>query len=73
MTGPGETVEIAKQMADLDALRKLFHLTPSQVLLRFGPKAYDLDLSQSNKETLSLSEWTTSRLNVKQIKGKQSL
>ncbi|XP_054155229.1 39S ribosomal protein L44, mitochondrial-like, partial [Oppia nitens] len=61
-SAPGETIELAKQMADLDALRNLFHLKTSQMLFKFGPKAYDIDLSQTKRESLYLSEWSPNSL-----------
>jgi len=72
-SAPGETIEIAKQMADLDALRKLFHLTAAEVLFKFGPKAYGIDLSDSSKETLYLKEWSPSSLANSRLKRKQHL
>ena len=60
-------------MADLDALRRLFHLNPSQILFKFGPKAYNIDLSQSTQESVDLNEWSTSLLSKNNIKTMQRL
>lgn len=43
--GPGESLPIAKRMAELDAFRRLFGLTISEVRLAFGERAYNLDLT----------------------------
>ncbi|CAG2115206.1 unnamed protein product [Medioppia subpectinata] len=72
-SAPGETIEIGKQMAELDALRRLFRLQASEVLFKFGPKAYDIDMSESSKETLHLDEWSPSLLDNKRMKTKQIL
>jgi hypothetical protein len=54
-------------MAEHDALKTIFNLTPSAIKFLFGPKAYDLDLSESRKETLYLKEWTPSLLKNEKI------
>jgi len=54
-------------MAEHDALRKIFNLTSGAVLFSFGPKAYNLDLSQSRQETLYLKEWAPSLLKNQKI------
>lgn len=52
---PGETAAIAKAMAELDAFRRLFGLTPEKVRFVWGPKAYQLDLAPfASKKNASL-------------------
>jgi large subunit ribosomal protein L44 len=56
-TGSGETLEVAEEMAAYDALRKLFGIRPAEVVYEFGPRAYDMDFSPSNKEHMTLINW----------------
>ncbi|XP_053210446.1 39S ribosomal protein L44, mitochondrial-like [Panonychus citri] len=62
--GPGESIEIAKEMAAYDTLRRFFNLTPSQVLFKFGPPAHNLDYtSKLNQTNPPLKDWKLSDFN----------
>jgi hypothetical protein len=56
-------VKIAGEMAAFDALRRMFHLTPSRVLFKYGQAAYDIDYSQMERKNASLSEFKLSQFN----------
>ncbi|CAL1291306.1 unnamed protein product [Larinioides sclopetarius] len=59
--GPGETLDVAVEMASYDVLRRLFGLQDSSRPMYFGDKARSLDLS-SVKMPLGIHEYTLESL-----------
>ncbi|XP_074601197.1 mitochondrial ribosomal protein L44 [Brevipalpus obovatus] len=59
-SSPGESIEIAEEMAAYDALRRFFGLTPGKVIFKFGKNAYNLDYESKKDEHPSFSEWKLS-------------
>lgn len=53
---PGESLQIARRMAELDSFRNLFGLTVPQIRLSFGEKAQSLDLKPFQRKNFSLLE-----------------
>ncbi|GIY79972.1 ribosomal protein L44, mitochondrial [Caerostris darwini] len=62
--GPGETLNIAVEMAAYNALRKFFGIQENDQPLYFGDKARSMDLSSSLKPK-SIREWSSELLNSK--------
>ena len=42
-------------MAAYDALRRIFRLTPSLMIFKYGQPAYNIDYNQMNEKHFSLS------------------
>ncbi|CAG0895410.1 unnamed protein product [Darwinula stevensoni] len=57
--GPGESLEIAEEMAARDALRRLFHLEDSASPLPFGKQGQDLPVPHADKPNLPATKWTS--------------
>ncbi|KAH9423374.1 39S ribosomal protein L44, mitochondrial [Dermatophagoides pteronyssinus] len=50
----GESLSIAKRMAELDAFRRIFGLTISNIRFEFGKRAYDLEYDKYDRENFHL-------------------
>uniref|UniRef100_T1KY58 Large ribosomal subunit protein mL44 n=2 Tax=Tetranychus urticae TaxID=32264 RepID=T1KY58_TETUR len=58
--GPGETIQVAQEMAAYDALRRFFNLTVSGVRFKFGPAAHNLDYKSKQEANFSIRDWKLS-------------
>ncbi|GFU28347.1 ribosomal protein L44, mitochondrial [Nephila pilipes] len=59
--GPGETIDIAVEMAAYNVLRKFFGIHDGERPLYFGDKARSMDLS-SDKKSPTVNEWSVKHL-----------
>ena len=64
-SAPGETAEIAEEMAALDALKKLFRFDEtSSKPLPFGRDLNNINIEKNEAEKPSLNEWKSSNIHV---------
>ncbi|OTF82412.1 hypothetical protein BLA29_001138 [Euroglyphus maynei] len=56
----GESLAIAKRMAELDAFRRLFGLTTANVRFEYGQRAYDIEFHKYERENFHLFQSSSS-------------